>query len=79
MCAGDLNVELLEGGVGTMEFPAAFFQEETRCDFLISSMMKRAWAAELEVLQVVAELCERNGLQYFADWGGQASGVYSVG
>lgn len=52
-----------------MEFPAGFFQEETRCDFVISSMMKRAWAAELEVLQVVAELCERNGLQYFADWG----------
>ena len=32
-------------------------------------MMKRAWAAQMEVLQVVADICKKNGLQYFADWG----------
>lgn len=52
-----------------MEFSKGFFQKEIRCDFEIPEMMKRAWAAELEVLQVVAEVCEKNGLQYFADWG----------
>lgn len=52
-----------------MEFPAEFFQDEIRCGFQIPVMMKRAWAAECEVLQVVAEVCERNGLQWFADWG----------
>lgn len=52
-----------------MEFLPEFFQKEVRCEFEISSMMKRAWAAELEVLEVVADVCERNGLQYFADWG----------
>lgn len=52
-----------------MEFSPEFFRKEIRCDFEISEMMKRAWAAEMEVLQVVAEVCERNGLQWFADWG----------
>lgn len=52
-----------------MEFTADFFKKEVRCDFEVPEMMKRAWAAELEVLQVVARVCERNGLQYFADWG----------
>lgn len=52
-----------------MEFAPEFFRREIRCDFEISEMMKRAWAAELEVLQVVAAVCERNGLQWFADWG----------
>lgn len=52
-----------------MEFSADFFKKEVRCDFEVPEMMKRAWAAELEVLQVVAEVCEKNGLQYFADWG----------
>ena len=32
-------------------------------------MMKRAWAAELEVLSVIADVCERHHLQYFADYG----------
>ena len=52
-----------------MDFSPEFFRKEIRCEFEISSMMKRAWAAELEVLQVVADVCEKNGLQYYADWG----------
>ena len=52
-----------------MEFSPDFFKRESRCGFQVSEMMKRAWAAEIEVLQVVADVCERNGLQYFADWG----------
>lgn len=52
-----------------MEFSNNFFEKETRCDFEISSMMKRAWAAQMEVLKVVGDVCEKHGLQYFADWG----------
>lgn len=52
-----------------MEFAPEFFEKEIRSGFEIPMMMKRAWAAELEVLQVVADVCERNGLQYYADWG----------
>lgn len=52
-----------------MEFPENFFKEERRCDFTIPVMMKRAWAAQMEVLQVVAQICEKYHLPYFADWG----------
>lgn len=52
-----------------MEFPDNFFQDEYRCDFLVPVMMKRAWAAEIEILEVVANICEKYHLQYFADCG----------
>ncbi len=52
-----------------MEFSDVFFQRETRCDFEIPEMMKRAWAAMMEVMQVTIDVCNRNGLQYFADGG----------
>lgn len=52
-----------------MKFTEDFFKREKRDGFEISGMMKRAWAAQIEVLQVVIEVCQRNGLQYFADWG----------
>jgi lipopolysaccharide cholinephosphotransferase len=32
-------------------------------------MMKRAWAAQMEVLCQIALICERHGMQLFADWG----------
>ena len=37
--------------------------------FIIEPMMKYAWAAEIEVLEVVAEICNRHNIQYFADYG----------
>lgn len=52
-----------------MKFSEDFFRREVRCGFEIEEMMKRAWAAEMEVLQAVADVCERRGLPYFADWG----------
>ena len=52
-----------------MEFPQNYFCAEVRDDFEIPAMMKRAWAAELEVLSVIADVCERYHLQYFADYG----------
>lgn len=52
-----------------MYFNSNFFKKEVRNNFEISEMMKRAWAAEMEVLQMVIEICNRNNLQYFADWG----------
>lgn len=33
-----------------MQFDKEFFETEVRNDFKISSIMKRAWAAEMEVL-----------------------------
>ena len=50
-------------------FPPNYFQGEIRDDFYIEPMMKCAWAAEIEVLEVVAEICNRHNIQYFADYG----------
>ena len=52
-----------------MKFPENYFKEEIRCDFKIPEMMKRAWAAQIEILQVVIHICDKYHLPYFADWG----------
>ena len=52
-----------------MEFKSDFFKTETRLDFVIEEEMKRAWAAELEVLAIVDDICHRNGIRYFLDFG----------
>lgn len=58
------------GGKETdMKFPENFFTDETRCDFKVPEMMKRAWAAQIEILQIVIDICNKHHLKYFADWG----------
>lgn len=52
-----------------MEFKDDFFRKEVRCDFEISEMMKRAWAAALEVFEVVVTICKKHNLTYFCDGG----------
>lgn len=52
-----------------LEFSADYFKTEVRDDFEIPAMMKRAWAAQMEVLHVVAGVCKNNGIRYFADGG----------
>ena len=52
-----------------LTFSKDFFLGETREDFYVEPMMKCAWAAQLEVLAVVEQICNRHNLLYFADWG----------
>ncbi len=52
-----------------MEFPEGYFKKECRDGFEIPAMMKRAWAAQMEVFQVVADICMRHKLPYFGAWG----------
>lgn len=49
-----------------LDFPSDFFNAEERDGFLVDSTMKTVWAAELEVLAVVADVCERYQLPWFA-------------
>lgn len=49
-----------------MNFADNFFKRETREGFEIDEMMKRAWAAQMEVLVVIDEVCKKNNLQYFS-------------
>ena len=52
-----------------MEFPIDFFLDEVREGFFIPAMMKRAWAAELEILVEIDRICEKYKLRYFIDYG----------
>ncbi len=52
-----------------MIFPSTFFEEEEREGFTVVPMMKRAWAAELEVLEVVKKVCADNDIKWYALYG----------
>ncbi len=52
-----------------MTFDENFFKAEEREGFYIKPMMKRAWAAQLEVLQKIDEICVRHNITYYADGG----------
>jgi len=52
-----------------MFFEEGYFEPEIREGFAITSMMKRAWAAELEVLSVIDNICRNNSISWFADFG----------
>lgn len=48
------------------KFPKNYFEDEIRDGFYVPGMVKRSWAVQLEVLEVVDSICKRHGLQYFA-------------
>lgn len=52
-----------------MQFPETYFEDEVREGFYISDLMKRAWAAQQEVLEIIQNVCEKYGIRYFAEWG----------
>lgn len=51
------------------EFSEAYFKGEEREGFYVEEMMKRAWAAQIEVLEIIDRICKKYQMQYFADWG----------
>lgn len=52
-----------------MHFEESYFAAETRDGFFIEEKMKRAWAAQIEVLLVIDRICKKNNISYFADSG----------
>lgn len=52
-----------------MEFPKSYFEDEVRDGFYVPAMMKRAWAAQMEVLEDIDKVCRKHNIQYWADWG----------
>lgn len=52
-----------------MYFDETYFSGEEREGFYIKPMMKRAWAAQLEILQEIDRICQRNNIEYFASSG----------
>lgn len=52
-----------------IQFEDTFFEGEERDGFYVEPMMKRVWAAQLEVLRDIENVCKKYELDYFADWG----------
>ncbi len=52
-----------------LEFPEKFFEDEEREGFFVEEMMKRAWAAQMKVLQEIGRICKKYDITYFADSG----------
>lgn len=52
-----------------MEFEDKYFESEVREGFFVTSMMKRSWAAQLEILKDVDQVCRKYGIAYYADAG----------
>lgn len=51
-----------------LEFAESFFEGEEREGFFVEADMKRAWAAQMELLAEIDEICKENGIRYFADY-----------
>lgn len=52
-----------------MYFDPSYFKEEEREGFVIKPMIKRAWAAQLEVLNEIDLICKRHNIKYYAEYG----------
>ncbi|MGN0345696.1 MAG: LicD family protein [Lachnospiraceae bacterium] len=45
------------------------FQSEYVDGFYVMEMVKRSWAAQLEVYDIIRNICEKHDIRFFADWG----------
>ena len=52
-----------------LNFPKEFFDAQEIEGFLVDATMKTVWAAELEVLREIAEICERHDITWYAAYG----------
>lgn len=52
-----------------IDYPKEYFEDEYRDGFLVEHTMKCAWAAQIEVLHHISDICDRHGLKYFAFFG----------
>ena len=52
-----------------MEFEREFFYDEVQEGFYVPGIMKRAWAAQLELLSEIDRICKKWNILYFITFG----------
>ena len=62
-----------------MEFQNEFFLDEVIEGFYVPGLMKRAWAAELQLLSFFDAFCKKNAIPYFLDYGSLLGAVRHKG
>ena len=58
-----------EGIYYMLEFPKGYFEDEVRDGFYVNGLMKKSWAAQIEVLMDIDKVCRRHNIRWFADCG----------
>ncbi len=53
----------------SFQIPESYFRDETREGFQIPAKMKRAWAAKMKMLVTMAEIMDKEGITWWADYG----------
>lgn len=56
---------IIEQGI----LPASFFEEELKCDFLVTKQRKKIWSIELDIYLKFAEVCKKHNLTFWGDGG----------
>ncbi|MBR5422077.1 MAG: LicD family protein [Lachnospiraceae bacterium] len=56
-----------------------YYNTEIRDGFRIKSMMKRVWACQLDMLDIIDKACRKYGIHYFADFGTMLGAVREGG
>lgn len=52
-----------------LKFSEAYFEDEERDGYLVTSSMKKVWAVELDMLNKLLEVCDKYNLKFFMDGG----------
>ncbi len=52
-----------------LEFPEHFWKEECRIGFYVPEAMKRAWALQLTILEMILEVADKHGIKVWLDYG----------
>lgn len=52
-----------------LDIPKDFYKEEVRCDYKITSEMKKVWAVELDLINELDKICKKHNIKYIADSG----------
>ena len=52
-----------------LNFTEDFFKREIKWDFPVGELRKRSWAAQLEVLKVISDICRKYQLTWYVYWG----------
>ncbi len=51
------------------KIPETFFNEEVRCDYLVTKEIKELWAIQIDLLEELKRVCRKYNLEYYADSG----------
>lgn len=65
----NLNDSEFQKGESRLKFEPQFFETEVREGFTVPSLMKKAWAAQMELMKFIIDICKEYNLTYFAEGG----------